>query len=113
MHTSVSHLTTLCENPFPIQEWCHFVDNELAGVCYVDPLPDGFSAVYSFYDPALPKRSLGTWMILALIEKARQLGLPYIYLGYYVRDCKSMAYKKKFIPNEILYPDGEWRKFLP
>jgi Putative arginyl-tRNA:protein arginylyltransferase len=112
-HTSVSHLATLCENPFPIQEWCHYVDDQLVGVLYADPLPDGFSAVYSFYDPTMTKRGLGTWMILSLITKARELGLPYIYLGYYVRDCRSMAYKKKFVPNEILQPDGQWRIFQP
>lgn len=107
---SLSHLHSLADNPFPIQEWCHYLNGELVGIAYVDPLPDGFSAVYSFYTPELTKRSLGTWMILAIIEKAKELGLPYAYLGYYVKDCRSMKYKAKFLPHEVRGVDGVWRE---
>jgi len=110
LRNSLSHLNSLSDNPFPIQEWCHYLNNELIGVVYVDPLPDGFSAVYSFYSPEDSKRSLGTWMILAIVERARQLGLPYVYLGYYVKDCRSMKYKAKFLPHEIRGTDGVWRE---
>ncbi len=110
IRTSISHLNSLSDNPFPIEEWCHYLDEELIGVVYVDPLPDGFSAVYSFYTPDYQRRSLGTWMILAIIERARQLGLPYVYLGYYVEDCRSMKYKSKFLPHEIRGLDGVWRE---
>ncbi|SRR5579883_1725127 len=110
LHTSLSHLTSLADNPFPIEEWCHYLDQELVGVAYVDRLPDGFSAVYSFYEPGLSKRSLGTWMVLAIVERARELGLPYVYLGYFVQDCRSMNYKAKFLPHERRGPDGVWRK---
>lgn len=107
---SISHLASLSDNPFPIEEWCHFLGRELIGVAYVDPLPDGFSAVYSFYSPEFSKRSLGTWMILAIVERAKQLGLPYVYLGYFVEGCRSMKYKSRFLPHEIRGVDGVWRE---
>jgi arginine-tRNA-protein transferase len=110
IRNSLSHLNSLSDNPFPIEEWCHYLDDELIGIAYVDPLPDGFSAVYSFYTPELLKRSLGTWMILAIVERAKQMGLPYVYLGYYVKDCRSMKYKAKFLPHEIRGMDGVWRE---
>lgn len=108
---SMSHLSTMVDNPFPIEQWCHFLEGNLVGTCYVDPLPAGLSAVYSFYDPDLPERSLGTWMILSLIERCRSLGLPYLYLGYYVEGCRSMSYKKKFLPQEVQDLEGNWVVF--
>lgn len=105
---SLFHLWSLADNPFPIQRWCHFLDDELIAVCYVDPLSDGYSLVYSFYDPELRVRSLGTWMILSVIEKAREESLPFVYLGYFVKDCRSMNYKSNFRPNQIMDVDGNW-----
>ncbi len=110
LNTSITHLNSLSDNPFAIQEWCHYLDDKLVGVCYVDPIPDGFSAVYSVYDPLLNKRSLGTWMVLSIIEKARELKLPYVYLGYLVQGCRSMRYKSKFNAHEIRGLDGVWRE---
>jgi len=110
IRNSISHLNSLSDNPFAIEEWCHYLDQKLIGMAYVDPLPDGFSAVYSFYTPDQPKRSLGTWMILAIVERARQLNLPYVYLGYFVKDCRSMKYKARFLPHEIRGRDGVWRE---
>lgn len=66
---------------------------DLAAVCLTDILQDGLSMVYSFYDPDLIKQSLGTWMILDHIEIARDLGLPYVYLGYWVPGSDKMGYK--------------------
>jgi arginine-tRNA-protein transferase len=79
----------------------------LVGVCLTDRLGDGLSAVYSFFLPELDKRSLGTFTILWLIERARLLGLPHVYLGYWVRESRKMAYKARFQPSEVLV-GGRW-----
>ena len=84
------------------------VDDRLVGACLADKLGDGLSAVYSFFAPELARRSLGTFTILWLIERARALGLPYIYLGYWVPESRKMAYKARFRPSEIL-TGGAWR----
>lgn len=79
------------------------------GACLVDLLDDGFSAVYSFFDPEQRRRSLGTLLVLALIEAARRHGLPYAYLGYWVAESRKMAYKARFRPLEGLGPSG-WQR---
>jgi arginine-tRNA-protein transferase len=76
--------------------------------CLGDKLGDGLSAVYSFFAPGLEKRSLGTYAVLWLIERARSLGLPYVYLGYWVPESRKMAYKARFKPSEVLV-NGVWR----
>ncbi len=75
---------------------------DLIAVCLTDVLADGLSMVYSYYDPAQADRSLGTYMILDHIERARRLGLPHLYLGYWVEGSKKMAYKARFLPQERL-----------
>lgn len=107
---SLFHLWSLADNPFPIERWCHYLDDELVAVCYVDPLTNGYSLVYSFYDPEMKERSLGTWMILSVIEAAKVKGRPDVYLGYYVEGCRSMNYKIKFNPCEIMDADGNWQE---
>ena len=82
--------------------------DQLVGACLTDRLGDGLSAVYSCYAPDLERRSLGTYTILWLIERARALGLPYVYLGYWVPESRKMAYKARFKPSEIL-AGGAWR----
>ena len=83
--------------------------DELVGVSLTDVLEDGLSMVYSFYTPDRPKASLGTFMILDHIEIAREAGLPYVYLGYWVPGSQKMGYKAKFSGLEI-YVGGEWQK---
>lgn len=83
---------------------------QLVGCCLTDRMADGLSAVYSFFDPALPKHSLGSYMILWLIERAAELGLPYVYLGYWISGSSKMAYKDKFQPLER-YAQGNWSRF--
>ena len=75
----------------------------------VDRLTDGISMVYSFYDPG-GKRSLGTDMILEHIAHTRRLGLPYLYLGYWIQSSPKMSYKIRFQPQERLGPDGWVRR---
>ncbi|HVZ09316.1 arginyltransferase [Rhodopila sp.] len=82
--------------------------DHLISACLTDKLADGFSAVYSFFAPELATYSLGTHTILWLIEQARQSGLAYVYLGYWVPDSPKMSYKAKFKPAEILI-GGAWR----
>lgn len=80
---------------------------QLAGACLTDRLGDGLSAVYSFFDTSLPPRSLGTYAIMWLVGRAAELGLPNVYLGYWVEESRKMAYKAKFHPSEILRA-GQW-----
>lgn len=81
----------------------------LHAVALTDVLADGLSMVYSFYEPDEPQRSLGTYMILDHVAKARQMGLPYVYLGYWVDGSPKMDYKRRFLPQERLAPQG-WER---
>ena len=72
-------------------------------------LGDGLSMVYSFFDPEVAERSLGTFMILDHIAQARALGLHYLYLGYWVEGSRKMDYKARFRPQERLLPQG-WQR---
>lgn len=101
-------LKLFVDNPFPTEEWCYYVGGRLVGVGYVDALPNALSAIYFYWDPAEHRRSLGTFNILALIAAARERGLPHVYLGYYVEGCRSLEYKAKFAPNEVLRPEVGW-----
>jgi leucyl-tRNA---protein transferase len=83
-------------------------DRSLAAVCLTDVLDDGLSMVYSFYDPDLAKDSLGTYVILDHVEIAREAGLPYVYLGYWVPGSPKMGYKAKFPALEV-YVGGVWQ----
>jgi arginine-tRNA-protein transferase len=83
--------------------------DRLLGACLTDWLADGLSAVYSFFDTDQEKRSLGTFAVLWLIGRARSLGLPYVYLGYWVPESRKMAYKARFRPSEILI-SGAWHR---
>jgi arginine-tRNA-protein transferase len=78
----------------------------LIAVALTDVLGDGLSMVYSFFDPDEAWRSLGTLAILDHIERARRMGLPYLYLGYWVKGSRKMDYKGRFLPQERLLPSG-------
>jgi arginine-tRNA-protein transferase len=82
----------------------------LSAVCLTDILDDGLSMVYSFFDPDLEKLSLGTYLILDHIRIAQELGLPYIYLGYWVPGSPKMDYKANFKGLEI-FRSNAWEPF--
>jgi leucyl-tRNA---protein transferase len=82
----------------------------ILGMMLFDELPDGTSAVYSFYEPSEEKRSLGTWMILKLAEYTVGTERPYLYLGFWVKNSPKMAYKARFQPLEIFLNEA-WVDF--
>ncbi|MBY0422468.1 MAG: arginyltransferase, partial [Parvularculaceae bacterium] len=77
-----------------------------------DRLSDGLSMVYSFFEPDEARRSLGQYMILDHIAQAREAGLPYVYLGYWVAGSAKMDYKAQYHPLEKLTPQG-WVRMAP
>ncbi|TRL38541.1 arginyltransferase [Rhizobium straminoryzae] len=83
---------------------------ELVGVALTDLMSDGLSMVYSFFNPKLDRRSLGTFMILDHIARTHQMGLPHVYLGYWVRGSAKMHYKTRYQPQEHLTPRG-WERY--
>ena len=87
-------------------------EDRLISACLTDRLGDGLSAVYSFFSPGLERRSLGTHAVLWLVDRARSLGLHYVYLGYWVPESRKMSYKVRFKPTEILV-SGAWRMVTP
>lgn len=88
------------------------VESQIKSVVLTDKMSDGLSAVYSFYDPDDAHASLGSYMILWLIEEARRQHLPYVYLGYWIKASSKMAYKSRFQPLEAFGPSG-WRMLKP
>lgn len=86
-------------------------DGRLVAACLSDWLEDGPSAVYSYFEPELSSRGLGTYMVLWLIEEARRRRLPHVYLGYWIRDSRKMAYKARFQPAEGFGPQG-WQPLV-
>ena len=81
-------------------------EGELVAVALADRLGDGLSMVYSFFDPEESRRSLGSYMIIDHIRRARAMGLPYLYLGYWVPDSPKMEYKRRFRPQQHLVAGG-------
>ncbi|MEQ9145042.1 MAG: arginyltransferase [Parvibaculaceae bacterium] len=84
----------------------------LVAVALTDRLEDGLSMVYSFFDASQPARSLGSYMVLDHIARARKLGLPFVYLGYWVKGSRKMDYKARFMPLQGLRPEG-WMDLQP
>ena len=115
------YVESFVAQPFPVEEWCYYLDDRLVGVGYVDVLPSvtdhgerlhgGLSAIYFYYDPDEKARSLGTWNVLRVIDETARRGLPFTYLGYYVEGCRSLEYKVRFAPNQLRGTDGVWRDF--
>ena len=81
-------------------------EQELVAAVLVDSLDDGLSLIYSFYEPTLAHRSLGTFIVLDQLRRAKLRGLKYLYLGYWVSGSDKMSYKARFMPQERLTPEG-------
>lgn len=100
---------------FLTSDWSetYFYEFRLAGklvaVAVTDRLEHGLSAVYTFFDPALHQRSLGTYAVLWQVEQCKQQGLECLYLGYWIQESPKMAYKAKFWPLECFH-EGGWRR---
>ncbi len=84
-------------------------EGELVGAALSDIMEDGLSMIYSFFNPEYDNRSLGTYMVLDHIERARKMGLPFLYLGYWVPGSSKMDYKSRFSPQERLDATG-WHR---
>lgn len=86
--------------------FCRFyefrLDDRLLAIAVTDVLPNGLSAVYTFYDPNEERRSLGRYCILWQIGEAARLGLQAVYLGYWIKNCRKMNYKTQYRPIELL-----------
>lgn len=95
-----------CTRYFTVRE-----SGTLIAVIVSDAMNDGLSAIYTFYSPDehQAKRSLGTFAVLYQLELARQLGLEYVYLGYWIQNCDKMNYKARFKPLE-LFIAGNWQR---
>lgn len=104
------------------EQYCHFLlqsnvnsrliefheHDQLRMISIIDELPDGISSVYTFFDPDMPGASFGTYNILWQIQQCRTLGLPYLYLGYWVKQNRKMSYKANFQPLQGLI-SGQWQ----
>jgi arginine-tRNA-protein transferase len=94
--------------------WCdtQFVEfsiaGELAGVAVIDCFDRAWSAVYTFFEPKFSSNGLGTYAVLWQIEQLRLKQLDFLYLGYWIQDCKKMAYKRNYQPMQILM-NNEWQ----
>jgi arginine-tRNA-protein transferase len=86
------------------------LDGRLVAVAVTDHTPSGLSAVYTFFEPTLSNRGLGTYAILCQLARARELGLPHLYLGYWIAGHPKMDYKSRFRPFEVL-EGRQWRPF--
>jgi arginine-tRNA-protein transferase len=84
-------------------------NGQLRMISIIDVLTDGLSSVYTFYDPEISTASFGTYAIVWQIAQCQHLGLPYLYLGYWIRDSRKMAYKARYQPLEALR-QGEWQR---
>lgn len=98
---------------FLTREWgvthyyCFYAEEKLIAVAVVDVIDAGLSAIYTFFDPDMDARSLGVYAVLWQIEHARELGLHSVYLGYWIKQCRKMAYKINYRPIELLI-SGRW-----
>lgn len=100
------------DNAWECTRYYRFYDaGRLIAIAVVDELLDGLSAIYTFFDPELDARSLGRYAILWQVDRAREQDLDFLYLGYWIRGCRKMAYKAEYRPLEI-YVNGRWSTLL-
>lgn len=87
------------------------LEKQLVAIAVVDQIYNGLSAVYTFFEPELKERSLGVYAILWEIEEVKRLNLEWLYLGYWIKDCRKMRYKAEYQPLEC-YKQGTWQPLL-
>ncbi len=87
------------------------IDDKVIAISAFDLLDDGLSAVYTFFDPEYDSLSLGVFSVIRLIELTKQTKLPYLYLGYWIKNCKKMSYKTKYQPMEI-FDKNHWQIYV-
>jgi arginyl-tRNA--protein-N-Asp/Glu arginylyltransferase len=100
----------LYASPVMTLEFEYRLDDRLVAVSIADVCSRSLSSVYAYYDPEFSERSLGTFSALWEILFCRSRGIPYYYIGFYIRDCPAMNYKARFRQHEILSPEYEWIK---
>ncbi|MBV1876107.1 MAG: arginyltransferase [Pseudomonadales bacterium] len=83
-------------------------NGKLLAVAVTDQLNNAMSAIYTFFDPNESRRSLGSFAVLWLIEETQRIGIEYLYLGYWIKECQKMSYKMDYKPLQI-YVDEKWR----
>ncbi|MHB2017888.1 MAG: arginyltransferase [Candidatus Xenobia bacterium] len=99
-------------NPLGLtHEFRYLVGSRLVALGTIDLTPGAASSVYFYFDPDESKRSLGVYSVLQEIDFCRRTGREYDYLGFYVPECRAMAYKAQYHPHERLTPDGRWVLF--
>lgn len=103
----MEYFESFVANVVPTHEFRYRLGGKLVALAYVDESPNAFSSQYAFHDPEYSRRSLGTFDVLTEVETAVRWKKTHLYLGYYVRDCRSMAYKAQFKPYETLV-EGRW-----
>lgn len=100
---------------FLSSSWCNTkfvefsINNELAGVAVVDWLDNALSAVYTFFDPKFSSHGLGVYAVLWQLEEARKQHMEFLYLGFWIKECKKMAYKNHYQPMQLLI-DRQWHE---
>lgn len=99
------------DSPLKTMEIQYRLGNRLVGVSIVDDLFEAWSSVYMYFDPDYANRSLGTFSILWEVQRCREEGRRHYYLGFHVANSKTMAYKARFRPNEVLVADHRWVSF--
>jgi arginyl-tRNA--protein-N-Asp/Glu arginylyltransferase len=100
---SREQFSTFLVRALPFSRFYEFrLHGQLLAVAVTDLLPNGLSAVYTFYEPTEERRSLGRFAILWQIQEARRLNLEAVYLGYWIKNCQKMNYKTQYRPIELL-----------
>jgi arginine-tRNA-protein transferase len=108
MDGSTNEFAALYTSLVRTREIMYRVEGRLLGAAVIDLEPEAMSAVYCYFAPEAEHRSPGVFNILTLIDECRRIGLPYLYLGFYVRGCSKMSYKADYWPHEIRQDDGRW-----
>lgn len=104
---ATEYVQSFVDSPITTLEVSYRLAGRLVAVAYVDETPQAWSSVFGFWEPELKSRGLGTFDVLTEISEALRRGKQYLYLGYYVRGCLSLEYKRTFRPCELLR-DGQW-----